>query len=200
MLKLLVPIAVLLASVLGGWLGLQQAKAAVRNVGDISSSFETSPGQWRFSDTVGSEAATPMERARIAIGGPLGLSATETIYFLTLEDSKGAKFSSTCEYQVSGGAFDARWWSITIYDGETQAYIANKDNRSSWNSVALAREAEGPWQFTIASKPPASGLWLPSQVEPSQSFELLLRLYNPSPQTRAKAPVLEMPRVEKISC
>jgi len=200
MLKIIIATSVLVAGVAGVWLGSQQATTAVMNVIDVSEKFETLPGQWGYSDTIGSTEATALERARIAIGGPLGLAASETIYFLKNDDNEGAALNSSCSYEVSGTDLDARWWSVTVYDGETLDYIKNEDNRSSWNSVALGREEDGTWRFTIAPSRPATGQWLPSQAEPNQPIELLLRLYNPSEETRAKAPNIALPRVENTSC
>ncbi len=185
---------------LGGWAGLSNAKAAVRDVGKINTGFQGGANGWQFSDSIGTDAASPLERARIAIGGPLALSASEAIYFLTLTDASGAPLDSSCVYAVSGGDFEARWWSVAIYDGATRAYIANPDNRSSWNSAVLLQDGAQAWQFVISPERPDAGNWLPSQAEPGQSFELLLRLYNPSDETRAAGLSLALPVVEKTSC
>jgi len=186
---------------LGGWAGLRNGKAAVRDVGKINTGFQGGANGWQFSDSIGTDAASPLERARIAIGGPLALAASETIYFLTLTDASGAPLNSSCVYSVSGRDFEARWWSIAIYDGATRAYIANQDNRSSWNNAVLLQDGAEDWQFVISPKRPDAGNWLPSQTEPDRSFELLLRLYNPSDETRAAAAqTLALPVVEKTSC
>lgn len=190
----------LVAMAIGGWVGVQTGYKTVRNVADIDASFEVASRGWSFSETVGSPASSAVERARIALGGPLALSSDETIYFLTTSDDSGKAFNSSCTYVVSGRAFDARWWSLAIYDGETHEYIKNEDNRSSWNSEALIRDEDGFWTFTIAPNRIEGTPWLASQVEPGKPFELLLRLYNPSAATRAAAPAINLPTVERVSC
>lgn len=47
----------------------------------IFDTFEQVDGAWLFSDKIGAAAASGVERARVAIGGPLGLSSKEAVYF-----------------------------------------------------------------------------------------------------------------------
>jgi len=192
-------LGLLFATIVGagsGWIG---ANRSVSGRANFTESFSPAQGNWFFSDTVGSPASSALERARVAVSGPLALSSTETIYFLTMSDAQGRALNSSCVYQVGGGEIDTRWWSITIYDARSGEYIPNEDNRASWNSVAIPRDENGQWQFTISSERP-SGLWLAAQSTPDEPFELLLRLYNPSGETRAAALELNLPVVERLSC
>lgn len=162
-------------------------------------SFQPATGAWMFSDKVGSPAASSLERARIALGGPLALSAEETIYFLSVEDDDGELLNSSCTYRVTGEDYDARWWSLTLYDSDTQNYVENEDRRSSWTSE-IVRQAPGQnWDIKI-SPSEQDGYWLPSQTESGRNFDLILRMYNPSPNTRANALSMKLPQIERTIC
>ena len=165
----------------------------------VFGTFERVEGPWLYSDKIGAAAASDVERARVAIGGPLGLSAKEAVYFVATEDDAGAPLQSQCTYRVRGGPMDTRWWSLTLYDSITQHYVPNTENRSSWNSVSVPRDDNETWEILVGPTP-QDGAWLPSQAAPDKSFELMLRVYNPSEAMRAILPNIELPTVERVSC
>ena len=165
----------------------------------IFETFEDVDGTWLYSETIGASAASDIERARVAINGPLGLSSKEAVYFIAVQDSERQPLLSHCIYRVSGKPIDARWWSLTLYDSVTQHYVPNIENRSSWNSVSVPQTDEGQWVITVAPTP-QDGAWLPAQDTSDQSFDLMLRVYNPSEITRSKLPRINLPTVERVSC
>ena len=165
----------------------------------IFDDFEQTDSLWLFSDKIGAAAASGVERAKVAIGGPLGLSAKEAVYFIAIQDQQGERLSSACTYRVTGPPIDARWWSLTLYDSETQHYIENPINRSSWNSVAIPKNEAGEWVLSVAAEA-QDGAWLPSQADGDRDFELTLRVYNPSAATRAALPNISLPKIERLSC
>lgn len=173
--------------------------AVLTDQNSIFDDFEQTESLWLFSDKIGSAAASGIERAKVAIGGPLGLSAKEAVYFIATHDTENQRLVSECSYRVTGPPIDTRWWSLTLYDSNTQHYVPNEDNRSSWNSVSIPRNADNTWQLMVAPVR-QSGAWLPSQVDPAQPFELNLRVYNPSDATRAALPNIPLPTVERVSC
>ncbi len=172
---------------------------SLTNQNAIFDTFERVDANWLYSDRIGAPAASDVERARVAIGGPLALPANEAVYFVGGTDQQGLPLRSNCTYKVSGKPIDARWWSITLYDSETQHYVPNELNRSSWNSVSVPRSAAGEWVVNV-SPTPKDTTWLPAQSEPGKSFELMLRIYNPSEATRALLPNIDLPSVEQVSC
>lgn len=172
---------------------------SLTNQNSIFDTFEDVDGTWLYSDKIGAAAASDVERARVALGGPLGLSAKEAVYFVATHDDDGAPLRSQCKYRVTGPTIDTRWWSLTLYDSITQHYVPNVDNRSSWNSVSVPRSDDGTWIVNVAPTPQDAS-WLPSQQTPDQNFELMLRVYNPSDATRARLPNIELPIVERVSC
>lgn len=173
--------------------------ASLTDQTSIFDDFEQTESLWLFSDKIGSAAASGVERAKVAIGGPLGLSAKEAVYFIATHDTNNERLVSECTYLVTGPPIDTRWWSLTLYDSNTQHYVPNEINRSSWNSVSIPREADNSWRLTVAPGR-QTGAWLPSQTDPAQPFELNLRVYNPSDAMRAALPNIPLPAVERVSC
>jgi hypothetical protein len=173
--------------------------ASLNNQGSIFDDFETVDTVWLYSSKIGSSAASGLERARVAIGGPLGLSASEAVYFIAITDAEGNALISECDYRVSGKAIDTRWWSLTLYDRQSQHYVPNTLNRSSWNSVSVPRDDNDAWEINI-SQTQKGEAWLPAQVKDGQLFELNLRIYNPSNELKADLPNIDLPSVELTSC
>lgn len=172
---------------------------SLSNQTSVFDAFEDVDGTWLYSDKIGAAAASSLERARVAINGPLGLSSKEAVYFVAVQDSTGEPLRSQCTYRVLGQPIDTRWWSLTLYDSTTQHYVPNAENRSSWNSVSIPRTGEGDWVVNVAPTLQETA-WLPSQETPDQSFDLMLRVYNPSDATRAALPNIDLPVVERLSC
>jgi len=159
---------------------------------------------WAFSQTVGSSSMTPLERARLALAGPLGLQASETVYFATSVDSEGERISSRCRYRLRGTALDTRWWSITVYDDTTKDFIPGHDGKPmgkvGWNSTQVPQDEEGNWEIWLSGAPSAEPTWLPLHEHDEGYAEVLLRLYNPSDGLRAQLPQINLPRLDRISC
>lgn len=156
-------------------------------------------GPWRFSAAVGRPAASALERARFAVSGPLGLSASEAVYFTARADTAGQPLSSACDYRITGEPLDTRWWSLTVYDADSYDYVAGHDGRASWTSRADAIRGEDPWVIHVGPAP-GDGPWLSSRAEPGGTLELLLRVYNPSDRLREALPAIPLPVIERTRC
>jgi len=158
---------------------------------------------WASDWSIGSENANPYVRARIARNGLLAMRKEEAVYFAKTVDDAGEPLVESCTYQVSGGAYDAGWWSITLYDGDSKLPM-NEDGRLSFDQTAAdARSGEtgSEWSFLIASTAPSDPdmAWVSSKA--AGAFDLTLRLYQPS-QALLDDPstVLVPPRIERVSC
>lgn len=156
-------------------------------------------GPWRFSRKVGRPAASPLERARLALSGPLGLSASEAVYFIARTDEDGRLLRSACHYMISGERIDSRWWSLTVYDALTFRYVSGHDGRASWASVAPPLAGGGPWTITVGPEP-GNAPWISSRNEPPGPLELLLRVYGPSKALRERLPRLPLPTIRRTEC
>ena len=153
-------------------------------------------GGWRSDFAVGSEAADPYTRARVARHGLLALAKTEAVYFTRATDDTGAPLREACSYRLSGAAMPAQWWSVTLYDRQSML-PANTDAALS---IDAERAGSGAWSAVIAPRRPADGaLWISSRR--AGQFDLTLRLYMPDVTllTEPNA-ALKPPRVERLSC
>lgn len=151
---------------------------------------------WRSDFAVGSDAADPYTRARIARHGLLALAQSEAVYFTRTTDERGRLLRENCTYRLSGEGQPARWWSITLYDSDSRLPM-NEDDALS---VDASETGEGPWAATISRrKPPQAENWISSRN--AGTFDLTLRLYVPA-QGVLDAPEknLNPPRISRLDC
>jgi hypothetical protein len=157
-------------------------------------------GGWQSDWSIGSQAANPWTRARVARHGLLALTKEEAVYFTRARDEEGRRLSEDCTYRVSGGEMPALWWSITLYDANS-FLPRNEDNALSFDQTRAEASGEGDtWSFLIApERPDTGGPWVSSRA--AGAFDLTLRLYTPeagfleAPERR-----LSPPRIERLGC
>ncbi len=190
-------VSVLVGLILGGVGGLGAALAAAGILGPgVSLGGQINASGWTSDWTIGSEAANPWTRARVARHGLLALTKEEAVYFTRTTDDAGERLTEACTYRVSGGAMPAQWWSVTLYNSES-FLPDNTDNALSYDLTDAAGASD--WSFTISPEPAAEGGWVSSRA--AGTFDLTLRLYKPSPELIADPEtVLAPPRVEKLDC
>ena len=154
---------------------------------------------WQSDWTIGSAAANPWMRARIARHGLLALTKEEAVYFTKATDDEGKPLTEACTYRVSGGAMPALWWSVTLYNAES--YLPSNSGQALSYDMTKAATAGSPdaWSFTIAPSAPAAGGWVSSKA--AGDFDLTLRLYKPSPDLIADPEAtLPAPAIARVSC
>lgn len=151
---------------------------------------------WRSDFAIGSEAADPYTRARVARHGLLALARTEAVYFTRNTDGEGRPLSEACTYRLSGGAMPAAWWSVTLYDAASML----PGNTDAALSIDASRAGTGAWKALIsADRPAGEGLWISSRK--AGNFDLTLRLYVPaSAVIEAPERSLIPPRIERLAC
>jgi len=190
--------AYLVAAILGLALGLGSAlwMAGLWPARSNLAFGDVDVGGWLSDFAVGSEAADPYTRARVARHGLLALAKTEAVYFTRASDDAGAPLRESCSYRLSGGAMPAGWWSVTLYDGQSML-PANTDAALS---IDAERAGAGAWSAVIAPRRPAGrGLWISSRG--AGQFDLTLRLYMPDAALLANPnTALTPPRIERLSC
>ena len=158
---------------------------------------------WRSDWSIGSENADPYVRARVARNGLMGLRKEEAVYFLKTEDDDGETLSEACTYRISGGTYPAAWWSITLYDSDNRLPM-NEDAHLSFDqsqAEQLFGEVGTDWSFIVAAEAPEQPetAWVSSRA--GGSFDLTLRLYQPSAALlEAPEETLKPPSIERLSC
>lgn len=153
---------------------------------------------WRSDFKIGSEAAAPYTRARVARHGLLGLAKSEAVYFTRTTDNEGAALREACTYRLTGGSMPSLWWSITLYDGESML-PDNNDMALSVDATSIASDAP-MWEALISSARPNDATnWISSRG--AQTFDLTLRLYVPSDALLAEPQAsLTPPVIERVAC
>lgn len=192
-------VSALVGVILGGLCGLGAALAAGGILGPgLSLGGQINASDWTSDWTIGSKAANPWTRARVARQGLLALTKEEAVYFNRTRDETGERLTEDCTYRVSGGAMPAQWWSVTLYNSES--YLPdNTDNALSYDLTDASQGAAQDWSFTIAPEPVPGGEWVSSRR--AGTFNLTLRLYRPTPELIADPEtVLAPPRVTKLGC
>lgn len=156
-------------------------------------------GQWTSDWSIGSEAANPWTRARVARHGLLALRKEEAVYFTTNTDSDGRRLHETCSYEVSGSRMPGSWWSVTLYDA-TSYLPRNTDNALSFDRTkAEALGMHEEWRFTISSDLPDRSAGISSRA--GGAFDLTLRIYKPSEAFLADPEtILQPPLVRRLAC
>lgn len=185
-----IAIALVAGLVLGGvgaWLHIRQGinHGQVRN------------GPWTTALNYGTRDADDTTRAAIALRAIFALPSTETIYWNASTDSAGRLLDGNCTYAMTGTALDARWWSVTFYDGKGYL-VANPANIWSFSGASLSPLEDFKWRVTISPTKPATGHWLPSAK--GQRFELTLRMYNPGTRFRAAPDKAPLPVIKREAC
>jgi len=193
-------VSALVGLLLGALLGLGSALVAAGIIGPglrLGGGVDISG--WTSDWTIGSAAANPWTRARVARHGLLALSKDEAVYFTRNTDSAGDRLTEDCTYRVSGGEMPALWWSLTLYDA-TSYLPANKDRALSFDQTKAGLEGDaGAWSFLVAAEGPDSGGWVSSHM--AGKFDLTLRLYKPAPDLIGDPErALTAPVIEKLSC
>lgn len=173
--------------------------ASTLNFGDVD------VGGWRSDFAIGSKAADPYTRARVARHGLLALAKSEAVYFTRAVDDSGAPLREACSYRLTTGAMPAGWWSITLYDARSllpdNTDMALSINAGQDSVVRMGDEIIGRGvTATIAPRRPGGGgLWLSSRS--AGQFNLTLRLYMPDAALLDDpAGALDPPRIERLEC
>ncbi len=175
----------------GVMLGVGSAYVAVTR---LAAAAPGGGGPWSASRDVGGADAGLYLRARVAVSGLFALSRDEAIYFRADRDDKGRPLTSRCDYEITGRAPEARWWSITAY-GADYFLIPNDAGRYSFNSGNISFDSEGAFRI-LASPAPAAGNWLPTGH--AERIYFLFRVYNPPPEI-ARAPLsLDLPGIVPV--
>ncbi|MEL7540789.1 MAG: DUF1214 domain-containing protein [Pseudomonadota bacterium] len=158
---------------------------------------------WQSDWSIGSESADPYVRARVARNGLLALRKEEAVYFIAMTDDDGGRLRETCTYLVSGGAMPAKWWSITLYDADSRLPM-NEDRRLSFDQTmarALFEDQGARWSFQISQTRPQddSIAWVSSRA--AASFDVMLRLYQPSAAILSDPQAeLAPPSIKRLAC
>jgi len=137
-----------------------------------------------------------LARAKIALTGLFALREQEVLYAVAIKDDEGEVLNGKHTYQVSGKALDAHYWSITLYD-KNHFLVSNQAKCYNISRFDIKYDKAGNFSFFVSpQKQKQANHWLPSPQD--QPFNLLLRLYNPSPSIYQNISKVDLPSITKI--
>lgn len=152
---------------------------------------------WSGSTVAGSTAADPWTRAQIAVRGILALNKSQAIYLTTRIDSNGVQLREGCRYQVSGGPMPGRWWSVTVYAADNFLPV-NDDDALSFDATEVVPDETGRWTALLAGKREGAGAW--ASTRNAANYDIMLRIYNPTPAAQADYGTIPVPTVTRLDC
>jgi hypothetical protein len=187
-------IKALTAGVVGLVLGLWATALSMRS----RPAFDvTTIGAWTVSEKAGTLDASPYARADLERSGEIPLAAGEGLQFVAAVDDSGAALSARCAYLVGRTTPPARYWTISLVDGQGFP-LENPAGRYGFRSSEIARDAEGGFIIAVSASAHA-GNWLP--IGTKGAFALVLRLYDsPVSATAGAIDKSAMPRIAKERC
>lgn len=189
----------ILSFVIGSALGLLSALwfSGLVDLGPLRRLKGVDIAGWRTDLAIGSSSANPYVRAGVARRGLLALSKSEAIYFTRNVDDAGERLHEGCQYQLSGSAFPAHWWSITLYDANSRL-PDNTDDALSVDATKVGPTEQ--WSAIIAPlKPDGEEHWISSRN--AGQFDLTLRIYRPSSGLLSSIEkALDPPSIAKLTC
>jgi hypothetical protein len=158
---------------------------------------EVRAGAWRAAPRVGSRDADPYARAVVARNAEIPLAIGEGLTLTATGDDLGRPFDPACAYRVGSTTPQARYWTLTLYDGDGRPAVSELQ-RSGFTSAEVLRDVEGRF-FVAISREPMPGNWLrmPEGGRPS----LALRLYDtPVAAGTAALDPRTLPSIERLDC
>lgn len=191
----------LVGLLLGALCGLAAALWSAGMIGPgVAMGGQIDVSGWTSDWTIGSKAANPWTRARVARHGLLAPNKDEAVYFTKAVDDAGDRLIEDCDYRVYGGAMPAQWWSITLYN--SKSYLPdNTDNALSFDLTDAASGGDPSiWSFVVSPSSSTSGEgWVSSRG--AGTFDLTLRLYKPDADLIADPEAtLQAPSIVKLGC
>jgi hypothetical protein len=174
-------------------------KAGAEKVDGFLESGSKHINGWKIGSLFGNESFYKgdwLMRAAAAKGGIYGNNADEAVYPMTRKDADGqtldgSKHSYTLTFAAGQLPPVNAFWSVTMYDGNTQLLIQNPINRYLINSPMLPgmkTNADGSLTIYIQKDSPGKDKesnWLPA---PNGPVYMVMRLYWPKTESPSVLP------------
>lgn len=156
-----------------------------------------SVGSWNAFPDIGTPAADPYTKARVARDGVLVLGRAEGVTFIAEHDADGEPLRRECNYSVEGTVPPSRFWTLYAAD-ETMTVIEGRKNRApALHSLEMLRQPDNSVSIAIA-RHPAPGNWL--AVAGSGKMFFVLTLYDTTSASSTGIADVELPRIQKAHC
>ncbi len=156
-------------------------------------------GPWESWSNAARYNTDPYPRAHFARLGILPSSADISRTYVARTDSTGKELYSSCDYTIEGHDFAARWWAMTVFDGDG-ALIPNPAGRHAFSRETVAIAPDGRFIISVA-RDARPGNWLPTGGAGSLAVMLTLQDGNISiAENRRQQDEDALPEIVRVTC
>ena len=154
-------------------------------------------GQWTAFPEVGTLAADPYSKARVAREGVLALGQAEGLAFVAERDDAGEPLKRECTYTIEGGYPTARFWTLYAADQSLGVIDTGKPRQSALQSYQVLRQPDNSVAISVGSRP-APGNWLLTGGSGKMYF--VLTFYDTPIASSTGLSDVTLPRILKAGC
>jgi len=154
-------------------------------------------GQWTAFPEVGTLAADPYSKARVAREGVLALGRAEGLAFVAERDDAGEPLKRECTYTIEGGYPTARFWTLYAADQSLGVIDTGKPRQSALQSYEVLRQPDNSVVISVGSRP-APGNWLLTGGSGRMYF--VLTFYDTPIASSTGLSDVTLPRILKAGC
>jgi hypothetical protein len=154
-------------------------------------------GQWTAFPEVGTLAADPYSKARVAREGVLALGQAEGLAFVAERDEAGDPLKRECAYTIKGSYPTARFWTLYAADQSLGVIGTDKPRQAALQSYEVLRQADNSVVISVGNRP-APGNWLLTNGSGKMYF--VLTFYDTPIASSTGLSDVTLPRIVKAGC
>ncbi|MER8845248.1 DUF1214 domain-containing protein [Mesorhizobium australicum] len=154
-------------------------------------------GQWTAFPDIGTPAADPYSKARVAREGVLALGRAEGLSFVAEKDAAGDQLKRECAYRIEGGFPTARFWTLYAADQSLGVVETGKSRLAALQSYEVLRQPDNSVIISVGHQP-MPGNWL--LTDSSGRMYFVLTLYDTPIASSTGLSDVSLPRIVKASC
>ncbi|RAZ92969.1 DUF1214 domain-containing protein [Mesorhizobium hawassense] len=154
-------------------------------------------GRWTAFPEMGTLAADPYSKARVARSGVLALGQAEGLAFVAERDEAGEPLKRECTYSIEGGYPTARFWTLYAADQSLGVIDTGKTRQSALQSYEVLRQPDNSVVITAGNRP-APGNWLLTGGSGKMYF--VLTFYDTPIASSTGLSDVTLPRILKVGC
>lgn len=154
-------------------------------------------GPWTAFPDIGTQAADPYSKARVAREGILALGQAEGLSFIAERDSDGEQLKRQCAYEIEGGFPTARFWTLYAADQTLGVVETGKSRLAALQSYQVLRQPDNAVVISVSNRP-APGNWLLS--DGFGRMYLVLTFYDTPIASSTGLSDVTLPQIVKVGC
>ena len=154
-------------------------------------------GQWTAFPDIGTPAADPYSKARVAREGVLALGRAEGLSFVAENDAAGDQLKRECSYRIEGGFPTARFWTLYAADQSLGVVDTGKPRLAALQSYEVLRQADNSVTISVGHHP-MPGNWL--LTDGSGRMYFVLTFYDTPIASSTGLSDVSLPRIVKAGC